>query len=108
MRICVPVTNDGRIDPRWGRAERVAVASVEAGRLADWKEHEVGWNRLHDSGTEGSHHARVARFLLDQKVEMVVAHHMGAGMQQMLDRMGVAIILGAGGDARAAATAALA
>lgn len=106
MRVCVPVTTDGQIDPRWGRAERVAVANVSGGRVAEWQEEEVGWNRLHDAGTEGSHHARVARFLQDHRVEMVIAHHMGAGMQHMLDRMGLAVRLGAQGDARAAASAA--
>lgn len=106
MRVCVPVANGGQIDPRWGRAGRVAVADVNDGELAHWEEHEVGWDRLHDTGTEGSHHARVARFLQEQNVETVVAHHMGAGMQHMLERMGVAVRLGATGDARMAATAA--
>lgn len=103
MKVCVPVTTDGQIDPRWGRAARVAVAEVHDGRVAQWEEHEVGWDRLHDEGTEGSHHARVARFLMEHHVDAVVAHHMGAGMQQMLQRMGVAVRLGAAGDARIAA-----
>ncbi len=108
MRICVPVTTDGQIDSRWGRAARVAVADVRDGRVSAWEEYEVGWDRLHDVTTEGSHHARVARFLLEHNVEAVIADHMGAGMQQMLQKMGVAVQLGAAGEARAAAIAAVA
>jgi predicted Fe-Mo cluster-binding NifX family protein len=105
--VCVPVTVDGLIDPRWGRAERVAVVDVTERGLDAWQEFEVGWNRLHDSGTEGSHHARIARFLLDNRVEAVVAHHMGPPMAHMLDKMGLKVRLGAMGDARDAAIAAM-
>ena len=52
-----------------------------------------------DAGPEGGHHARVARFLQDHRIEVVVAHHMGEPMAQMLDRMGIDVRLGAGGDA---------
>ena len=99
MIVCVPVTATGEIDPRWGRAARVAVVEVRDGDLIRWEEVEVAWDELHDAGTEGGHHARVARFLQDQRVEVVVAHHMGGPMVQMLDRMGLEVRLGASGDA---------
>ena len=102
--MCVPETDDGRIDPRWGRAARVAVADVRDGSIAGWQEFDVGWGQLHDAGAEGSHHARVARFLLDHRVEVVVAHHMGDEMRHMLQTMGLEVHLGAAGDARAAVT----
>jgi predicted Fe-Mo cluster-binding NifX family protein len=97
--VCVPVTSAGEIDPRWGRAARVAVVEVQDGDLVRWEEFEVGWDQLHDVGTEGGHHARVARFLQEQRIEVVVAHHMGEPMVQMLDRMGLEVQLGASGDA---------
>jgi hypothetical protein len=28
MRVCVRITADGQVDPRWGRADRVAVAGT--------------------------------------------------------------------------------
>ena len=99
MIVCVPVTSTGDIDPRWGRAARVAVAEVTGGELLRWEEFEVGWDRLHDAGTEGGHHARVARFLQERGVDVVVAHHMGDPMAQMLERMGLEVRLGASGDA---------
>ena len=99
MIICVPVTSAGEIDPRWGRAARVAVVEVQDGELVRWEEFEVAWDQLHDAATEGGHHARVARFLEDQRIEVVVANHMGEPMVQMLDRMGMEVQLGASGDA---------
>jgi predicted Fe-Mo cluster-binding NifX family protein len=106
MIVCVPTTAAGFIDPRWGRAARVAVATVRDGAIADWQESDVEWDRMHDEGSEGSHHARVARFLLDHQVEAVVAHHMGEGMLRMLSTMGLQVFLGADGEARAAVLAA--
>ncbi len=105
MLVCVPVTTDGQMDPRWGRAARVAVADVRAGSVASWQEFDVAWDRVHDETTEGGHHARVARFLQDNRVEIVVAGHMGGEMAHMLERMGILVRLGADGDARRAAIA---
>ena len=106
MLVCVPVTTDGQVDPRWGRAALVAIVDVRDGALVGWQESEVAWDRLHDEVPEGGHHARVARFLLDNHVEVVVAHHMGGEMAHMLDRMGIRVNLGIEGDAREAAIAA--
>ncbi len=103
MVICVPVTVEGLIDPRWGRADRVATMEISGDGIADWQEFDVGWGTLHDEGTEGSHHARIARFLLDHHVGAVVANHMGEPMVHMLQQMGIAVHLGASGGAREAA-----
>ena len=106
MKVCVPVTGDGEVDPRWGRAQRVAVADVAGGQIRDWQEFEVGWGTLHDEGTEGAHHARVARFLREHQVEAVAVQHVGAGMERMLGTMAIRIVAGPERDARAAARAA--
>lgn len=106
MIVCVPVHEDGTVDPRWGRADRIAVAEVVAGEIVGWQETVVRWSELHDQGTEGSHHARVVRFLRDNDVEVVVAGHMGEPMVRMLAKMGLKVHLGAAGDAGAAVQAA--
>lgn len=108
MIVCAPVTSEGLIDPRWGRAARVAVAEVVDGEMTSWREVDVGWDRSHDEGTSGSHHARVVTFLREQGVEAVVAHHIGDGMVRMLGTMHLPVHLGAAGDARAAVLAAAA
>ena len=38
VRVCVPITAEGQVDPRWGRADCVAVAGVVDGEIADWQE----------------------------------------------------------------------
>lgn len=107
MIACVPVDTDGAVDPRWGRAARVALATLEDGVITEWHEMRVTWDSLHDSGGEGAHHARVARFLREHHVQAVVADHMGAGMARMLGVMGVTAHLGATGGARVAVLSAI-
>jgi predicted Fe-Mo cluster-binding NifX family protein len=107
MIVCIPVTEDGRAGGGWGRAHRVALATASAGTITDWQEVEVGWDTAHDEGTEGSHHARIARFLIDNHVDAVVTGHMGPPMARMLHTMGIRTSMDADGDARAAVLAAL-
>jgi predicted Fe-Mo cluster-binding NifX family protein len=102
MIVCVPVTSDGMVDHRWGRAESIAVANIVNGEVESWQEIEVSWDRLHDEGTSAQHHARVARILRQNHVEGVVAHHVGDGMVKMLDTMKLPLFLEATGDARTA------
>ena len=102
MIIAIPVTPDGQVDPRWGRAARVAVVRVDDGQIVTWAEHDVRWDELHDTGTEGGHHARIARFVIDQGITTVLAGHMGPPMVQMLGRMGIVVRLGVAGSARLA------
>lgn len=102
MIVCAPVTKDGNIDPRWGRADWVAIADLQDGQIKNWVEIEVEWSRLHDEGTDGSHHARVVKFLKEHNVQTVVANHMGDGMTRMLKTMNIPVHLGAAGDARKA------
>ncbi len=102
MIVCVPVDPAGAVAHGWGRAPRVAVARVEEDGISAWQEHPVGWDALHDEGTEGGHHARIARFLKENGVQAVVARHMGPPMERMLEQMGIDVRLGAEGDARAA------
>ncbi len=108
MIACVPVQPDGTVDPRWGRADRLAVADVDDGRIRSWDEHQVDWSVHHDEGSAARHHARVARFLLDHHVRAVVAHHVGEGMVRQLAIMKVDVHLGAEGDARDAVLRAIA
>jgi predicted Fe-Mo cluster-binding NifX family protein len=104
MIMCATLGSGGTVGPGLGRASRVALASVTDGHISSWEELEVGWDGLHDQGAEGAHHARIARFLLDHDVEVVIAQHLGAGMQRTLGSMGVRLVLGVDGDARRAVT----
>ncbi|WP_448061372.1 NifB/NifX family molybdenum-iron cluster-binding protein [Cellulomonas hominis] len=106
--VCVPVGEGRQVGHGWGRAARLAVVRVRDGKVVDWTEHDVRWDVLHDSTTEGGHHARVVRFLRDEHVDVVVANHMGPPMARMLATMGLRSVLGAAGDAEQAVLAAAA
>ncbi|WP_448630569.1 NifB/NifX family molybdenum-iron cluster-binding protein [Cellulomonas soli] len=108
MIVCIPVTDDGLVGPGWGRAARVALADVQGGEITAWDEVDVRWDLAHDEGTEGSHHARVARFVRERGVGTVVAGHMGPPMVNMLGKLKVVTVLGAQGSARDAVLQAVA
>ena len=92
----------------WGKAQRVAIARVADGTVTDWQEHDVRWDLAHDEGTEGSHHARVVRFLRDNGVQVVATGHMGEPMARMLGTMGIRAVVDATGDPHEAALVAAA
>lgn len=99
---CVPLLPDGTVGGGWGKAHVVAIAQIVDGVISEWNIEEVDWDALHDSGSEGSHHARIVRFLNDHKVSVVAAGHMGEGMQNTLAKMGITVHLGVSGDAKTA------
>ncbi len=100
MIVMTTLAGSGTVGGGLGRATHVALATVEGGEIRSWDEHEVAWDRLHDEGTEGSHHARIVTFLRDHQVEVVVAMGIGEGMQRVLGNMGIRPVLGVQGDAR--------
>ena len=102
--VCIPVADDGQIGHTWGKARTVALATVEDGTITSWRTRIVDWDVSKEQGTEGAHHARVARFIRDNAVTTVIARHMGDDMQNMLTKLGVRVRQGASGDARAAVT----
>lgn len=106
MIVCVPVSGD-QVVGGWGKAQRVAVATVAQGEIGSWQEIDVRWDLSHDEGTEGSHHARIVRFLREHGVEVVVTHHMGAPMANTIDKLGIRVVRDTEGDARAAVLAAV-
>ncbi|MDO4411799.1 NifB/NifX family molybdenum-iron cluster-binding protein [Cutibacterium sp.] len=101
MNVMIPVRPDGSVEPRFGKAPMVAVAHVDDnGHITKWQTFDVEWDRLHDEGTEGSHHARIVRFLRDQKVAACVATHAGMGMQRTLAAMKIPLLAATLPDAR--------
>ena len=106
MNFMIPVHDDGSVEPRFGRAPKVAVATVDdSGSITGWQTFDVQWDRLHDEGPEGSHHARIVRFLREHEVAAVVSTHIGAGMQHTIMQMGLAMLPATDPDARASVAA---
>ena len=106
LTVAVPVSPEGMVGHSWGKAPLLAIAEVANGRITSWTVHQVDWDRLHDEGGEGSHHARVVRFIKDHGVTLIVASHMGPPMANTLTKLGCRVVLGSEGDARAAVLAA--
>ncbi|MFZ5847169.1 MAG: NifB/NifX family molybdenum-iron cluster-binding protein [Actinomycetota bacterium] len=102
MIVCTTLGPGGTVGGGLGKAAQVAVATVDEGQVASWDEREVSWDRLHDEGTEGSHHARIVKFLRENDVQLVVARGIGPSMQNTLGKMGIRFVLGVEGDARKA------
>lgn len=102
MILTVPVTPDGQVDTRFGKADTMAVATVTDNKLSDWRLHEVGWDVLHDQGEHGRHHARIVRFLRENNVERVLFAGMGPSMMRTIDKMGIELVQVGPMDAREA------
>ena len=100
MKIATPVDAAGQSAHVWGKAHWIAVAEVADGAISDWQVHEVAWDVSHDSGTHGSHHARVVTFLRDQRIDAIVVDHVGEGMQRMLATMNIPTLPATPGDAK--------
>lgn len=105
MIVAVPVDEHGHVGHSWGRAHTVAIARVTGDSVTDWHEYPVGWDVLHDQGSEGAHHARVVKFLREHEVSGVALSHVGPGMQRMMATMGIYLVTGASGDATEAVIA---
>ncbi len=100
MNIAIPVTNEGLVDLKWGKARTVAIAEVEGEDILSWTEHEVKWDEHHDAVTEGAHHAAIVSFLKEQDVEAVILNRCGAPMLNTMTKMGLVIATDAEGDAK--------
>ncbi len=102
MTVAAAVDPEGSLGHSWGKARSVVIGEVEDGQVVAWQPHDVSWDRVHDEGTSGAHHARVATFVRAHGVQLVLADHVGGGMRRMLGTMGVVLVEGVAGDARSA------
>jgi predicted Fe-Mo cluster-binding NifX family protein len=108
MIVATPVTQDGQSAAAWGKAHWIGVADVADGNVRSWQVHEVAWDESHDTGTHGSHHARIVRFLKEHDIQAVVVDHMGPGMVQVMEAMHIPLLPARPGDAIASILAAVA
>ncbi|CEI23354.1 Hypothetical protein PFCIRM512_07145 [Propionibacterium freudenreichii] len=92
--VAIPVTPTGDVEPRFGRAPEMAIATVEDGAITDWRTEQVGWDVLHDQSEHGQHHARIVGFMRDNSVTVAAAGHMGPPMVNTLGKLGLAVVVG--------------
>ena len=79
----VAVTDEGLVDPWWGRTEQVAISKAEGDTTVSWEEFAVSGGTLRHSGSKRAHHAREGRFLSQQGVGTVVTGQVGEDMRHM-------------------------
>ncbi len=108
MRVRAAARGDDRVDPRWGRFCRLALADIDYGAIAGWAAYEIAWDCPHGVGGEGARHACVARFPRQHPIDTVVAGHVGTGRARMRRTTGITAPPGARGDARYGVTVAAA
>lgn len=107
MTIAIPVTAEGAVFERLGKAPFVATCVLRDGEVTGWTEHAVGWDQTYGVDVMGNHHARVMRFMQDNEVTDVVAADVCDNMRRSLEAKGVSLHADHAGDARAAVLAAL-
>ncbi len=103
-RILVALGADGTVSGGLGRAPRVAVCEASADGVQSWEETAVGWDATHDTVAHGTQHGTILRFLLDGRVEAVLAGHAGAPMQEQIRKLGITFLEYDGVAPHAAAT----
>jgi predicted Fe-Mo cluster-binding NifX family protein len=91
-RMLIALGTDGSVSGGLGRAPRVAVCEASADRVYSWEETSVGWDATHDTVPDGTQHGTILRFLLDGRVEAVLAAHAGAPMQEQLKKLGIVFL----------------
>ena len=74
MLACVAVTDEGLVDPRCRRAERLAIAKVEGDTTVSREEFAVSWGTPRESGSEPTQQPRVARFLGQHELDIQCWH----------------------------------
>ena len=102
MTVAVPVTLEGAVFDRLGKAPVFATCSLRDGEITDWVAHPVGWDQTYGVDVLGAHHARVMRFVQDHAVTAVVADDVCDSMRRSLESQGVAVYDHRSGDARTA------
>ena len=73
VRVVVPITDEGMVDGRWGRAERVAVAEVNNGTINNWCEFDVAWEPIAVVFTN-SEAANSEHLVTDAQIEEAVSN----------------------------------
>ncbi len=118
MKVAVAVLPNGNINAHFGRANKLAIATVEEKQIAGWEEIEVPFasthgehnhDHEHDHNHNHEHHQHapvhresIKDFLVNHHVNVVLLEHAGPGMQLVQEQTDIKIVVGAQGDAKSA------
>lgn len=123
MKVAVAVLPNGMVNAHFGRANKLAFATIENKQIISWEEvaapfaethghdhhheHEHGYHHHdHDHNHEhGHHHQAIKNFLVEHQVDLVLLDHAGPGMQKVINETDIKIVIGAKGNAKDAVQA---
>lgn len=128
MKVAVAVLPNGMINAHFGSAKKVALVNIESKEITSWEEVTVpfaethgdeGHDHHHDHDHEHDHdhhhhhhhhHAPghvegIMKFLVDQKVDLVLLDHAGPSIQKIRKNIEIKLVVGASGNAREAVQA---
>lgn len=118
VKVAIAVLPNGMINAHFGRANKLAVATIENGQITKWEEVDVPFAETHgdhdhhdhdhdhDHGHEHhhhhapGHHEGIKNVLVQSGVDMVLLDHAGPGMQKVMNETDIKIVVGAKGNAR--------
>ncbi|WP_339063671.1 NifB/NifX family molybdenum-iron cluster-binding protein [Tepidibacillus marianensis] len=114
MKVAVAVLPNGMVNAHFGRANKLALATIENGQISNWEEIEVPFAETHGDHDHGhdhnhdhhdhhhapDHHEGIKNLLVEQEVDMVLLDHAGPGMQKVINETTIKIVVGAKGNAR--------
>ncbi len=79
-----------------GRAPRVAIIHMKDGKAEDSEYIDVKWGESHETEQEGMHHANIAKFIIANKINEVIAGGAGPDMCNMLEKLGLTVRIESG------------
>jgi len=114
VKVAVAVLPNGMVNAHFGRANKLALATVENGQISKWEEVEVPFaeshgdhdhhhdhdHHDHEHHHAPDHHEGIKNFLVEQGVDMVLLDHAGPGMQKVMNETDIKIVVGAKGNAK--------
>lgn len=118
MKVAVAVLPNGMINAHFGRANKLAFATIENDQITNWQEVDVPFedthgdhdhhhdhNHDHEHGHghhhhSPGHHEGIKNFLVDSQVDVVLLDHAGPGMQKVMNETNIKIVVGAKGSAK--------
>lgn len=137
MKIAVAVLSNGMVNAHFGRANRIAFATVENKEIVDWKEEDAPFAAMHDEedhhdhgmhqhedhhgdgehhhdhdhshghGHSGKHQETIKNYLVEHGVDLLLVDHAGPGLNRVLQETKMKVVTGAKGKAREVVQAAI-
>ena len=107
MKIALAVLPNGMVNSHLGRADKVAIATVENKEITNWEEYDVPFGKNHDHhhhdnhnhnhehghGQGNKHHESIRDFLVQHNVDVILVEHSGPGIMAMLEEANVKMVV---------------